>query len=190
MGVLRSLFLEDPRPLWVILAIAEILVLAAWSRGRARWKLWTLAALPLVGVLLGLLDWAVETDYEKVQRSVRTIAQAAQAGNADRLIERISDSYQSGPYRKEHLAALVRWGLPQVTVRPQPSSIFFDGSTATVEQRYRFDSTNRAEFQLNEAITWEGRFAPDPDGEWRLRQVMMISPFERRPEEFLPRSLR
>ena len=191
MTVLRNLFLEDPRTIWVVLGIAEFILLASWTRGRTRWKLWALIALPVAGVLVGLLDWAVETDYEKVRRSVRTISQAAKDGDADRLIQRISDSYESGRFRKKDLAGLVRWGLLQVTVQTLPPTISFEDDRGIVRQTYLFTSTSRASFHIrNESILWEGTFEQDPDGEWRLRKVMMLQPFERQPEEYIPNMLR
>jgi hypothetical protein len=120
---------------------------------------------------------------------VRLISAAAKARDADAVIERISDAYASGPYRKGHLANLVRRSLRQVTVRPAspfPPRISLKGGAVTVRYTYRVDSLPGSGLRIHQDVMWEGTFGPDPDGEWRLREVMMTAPFRRRPEEYVP----
>ncbi len=188
MQLIKGLLLEDPRALWIALGIAEIIVLVVWRRRRGRAALIALFVLPAVGVLLGLLDAAVETDREAVRRSIRMIGRAARSNNGQAVLERISPDYASGPYRKKDLAALVTFGLPQVTVRtPFPAKVTMEGDRAEVRHTYRIDSRSGVQFQIHDSVTWEAVFAEDDDGEWRLRQVLMVEPFQDRPEKYTPR---
>ncbi len=188
MEIMKGLLLEDPRSLWIALGIAEIVVLVLWSRLRPRWSLYVLFALPAVAVLLGLLDLAVETDYEAVCRSVRMMGRAARNRNVDAFVERISPQYASGRYRKEDLAGLVRFGMPQVDVSmPLRADVKMGEPGATVWHTYIIHSRPGARFRLHQAVKWEATFGEDPDGEWRLRAVIMVGPFRGSPEQYRPK---
>jgi hypothetical protein len=189
MEFLRWLFVEDPRTLLILLGLVEIVLLVAWTRGRSRRTLASLAAVLLAAAAVWMLDVLVETDREKVRRSLDALASAAVAGQAERFIERISPAYASGPFRKDDLAALVLEGLAQVRVGTSSPTIEMEEGAAKVTQAYRFSSRPGARFQIPpeyQHVVWEGRFAPDEDGQWRLRQAQMVQPYRFQPEKFLP----
>jgi hypothetical protein len=191
--ILRHIFFEDPLTLWILFGIGAIIAAAVWSRTGSRRALATAGGFVVAGVLVGLLAWMVETDYERLVRSVKMIGRAVESGNATALIERISPEYQNGPYRKEDLAETVRRSLPLVRATSQTPTIRQTDTEATVTQQYIFSAAPGSNARLPEAeigVTWEGKFAPDADGEWRLRSATAIHPERITPEVAARRLLR
>jgi hypothetical protein len=186
MALLRHLLFENPATLLVVFGIAAIISVVAWQRNKSGRVGVAAALFAAAAGLVGLLAWAVETDYEKVVRSVTTIANAAEAGSADTLIERLSPKYQNGPYGKPELSAVARLALRYIRVMPQPPVIQMGEGEATVTQEYRLAPAPGTRMALDAArrdVTWEGKFAPDGDGEWRLRSAIATQPQRIRPEE-------
>jgi len=193
MDILRHFVFEDPLTLLVVFGIAAIIAVVAWQRnksGRAG-----VAAVLFVAAagLVGILAWSVETEYEKVARSVTAIANAAEAGSADAIIERISPKYQNGPYGKPELSAVAQLALRYIRAMPQSPVIQMGEGEATVTQECRLAPAPGMRMALDAArvdVAWEGKFAPDDDGEWRLRSAIATQPQRIRPEEavkYLPK---
>jgi len=193
MDLLRHLVFENPLTLWMTLGLACLVAALIWSRTGSRRALWTLGALLAAMVAVGIAAWAVETDRERVERTLRIMAKAADTGDAEALIERISPEYRNGPFRQEDLAKAVRAGLRAVRATaatpiirmeegrasPRRSEASPWRSRATVTQAYVFRAAPGKQFLLppgQERITWEGTFGPDEDGEWRLRSAIGIRP--------------
>ena len=78
---MKELLFENPLPLYVILAVAELVIVGLWYRARTR----RLAVALLVPLLLAgavtALDLLVQTDREKIQAICRTIAADVEQGN-------------------------------------------------------------------------------------------------------------
>ncbi|MGB2754270.1 MAG: hypothetical protein WBE00_04085, partial [Phycisphaerae bacterium] len=111
MDILKHLFLEDPLSLWIGLALAEIVTLIVWWQSRSRRAAIGLVAFPAAALAVGLVAWAVETDYERLVRTLEVMGRAADTGDAEALIERVSPEYQpasprgvNGRARREDLA--------------------------------------------------------------------------------------
>jgi hypothetical protein len=180
--MLRHILLEDPLPLWILCGLVAIACLAVWSRTRAFTPLAIAAGCVVAAGAVGLIAALVETDRERVQRSVSLIARAAESGDADRLIERISPEYKNGPYGKEELAFAVQQALKKVHITADDPIINMDDRQATVTQQYHFESAGGGQTLPYPPVTWEGKFAPDPDGQWRLRSATAIYPERMTPE--------
>jgi hypothetical protein len=193
MDILRHLVFEDPTTLLVVFGIAAIIAVVAWQRNKSGRAMIAAVLFAVAAALVGILAWAVETDYEKVMRSVTTIANAAEAGNADALIERISPKYQNGPHGKQELAGVARQALVVIRAMPQSPVIQMGEGEATVTQEYRLAPAPGTRMALDAArrdVTWEGKFAPDDDGEWRLRSAIATQPQRICPEDavkYLPK---
>jgi hypothetical protein len=184
--ILRHIFFEDPLTLWILFGIGAILAAAVWSRTGSWWALVTGGALVAAAVVVGLVAWLVDTDYERLVRSVNAIGRAVETGNVDAFIERISPEYQNGPFRKEDLAEAARKAMPLVRATPRsPQRITWNDTAteATVTVQYIFSRVSgKGPGEGEIAVTWEGKFAPDPDSEWRLRSAMAIHPDRIAPE--------
>ena len=193
MDILRHLFFENPLPLWIALGIAALGAGVFWSRTGSRRAMWIAMALVDAAVVLAAVAWLVETDYEKVARTLAAMSRAAGAGDADAFIERISPQYSGEGAGKEQIAGIVRLGLSQLRVQTEDPGIRMAGGQAVVTQVYRFTPASAPGAAVSQDLgrwTWEGIFAPDADGEWRLRSAMATSPQRLSPQaaaKFLPR---
>ena len=200
MDILKHLFLENPLSLWIGLALAEIVTLIVWWQSRSRRAAIGLAAFPAAALAVGLVAWAVQTDYERLVRTLEVMARAADTGDAEALIERISPEYQpasprgvNGRARREDLAAVVRLGLRHVRATAATPTIQWEDGRAVVRQTYLFRPAPGSRFDAGQPfrdVVWEGVFQPDADREWRLRSAVAIRPVRVTPEEgvrYLPR---
>jgi hypothetical protein len=196
MDLVRHLVLEDPTTLWIALGIVAVIAGLWWRRTGRRAAAGLLIAALVLAVAAGLVARLVETDYEKVARTLGTISDAADEGLPDALIERISPDYRNGAagFTKENLASAVRLGLDRLRASAERPTIRMQGGRATVTQAWTFrPAPGSVAARLPpqyERVVWEGEFAPDPDGEWRLRSATAIQPQRRTPEEaarFVPR---
>jgi len=193
MDILRHLFLEDPLSLWIGLALAELVTFLVWWQSRSRRSAIGLAALPAAAIAVGLLAWAVETDFERLMRTLDVMASAVDSGDAEAFIERISPDYQNGRARREDLAAVVRLSLRHVRAKAATPTILWEDGRAVVRQTYLFRPAPGSRFDAGQPfrdVEWEGVFLPDADGEWRLRSAVATRPVRVTPEEgvrYLPK---
>jgi len=192
MHVIRHLIFENPTTLLVALGIAAVVCGTVWHRtGSSAWRL--AAALCIaVGLLIGILATTIETDRERLVRTLKTMGRAVDDGRPQAFADCISDQYKSGSLDKDGLANLVRRGLQYVRASADVPHVVMTDSVATVTQTYVFrpaPGTPTVISKTYERVTWEGEFAPDADGRWRLRAARAIRPREMLPQEaarFLP----
>jgi hypothetical protein len=191
MELLRHLLFEDPLSLWIVLGIVALVSLGVWARFRSEKALWATAGCVLAGIALAVLAWAVETDRENIIRTLDIMAAAIERGDATAFNERISPAYKNGPSgTKERLAAIVEVAIKRVHVSAvgDPFIDLKEGE-AVVQQDYTFQYRIYRPGPVGEIgqaiqpVTWEGAFAPDADGEWRLRSATAIKPQQITPEE-------
>jgi hypothetical protein len=186
MDLIRYLLFENPLTLLVALGMAALTAGIAWVRGGSRRARTAAIACLAAGAGLTILAWAVETDRERLTRTLRTMAMAADTGNADAFIERVSADYRNGPPDKAVLAAVVRLGLQQLRATADTPIIDLRQGEATVVQVYQFRPAPGSRMILStgyDRVTWEGVFAPDSDGQWRLRCAVATQPRRITPEE-------
>jgi len=187
MDLIRHLLFENPLSLWIALGLVAVAAGAIWTRTRSEKALWVAAGSVMAGLGLAVLAWAVETDREKVIRTLDMMASAVEKGQTTALIERVSPEYKNGRFSKDDLAEAVTAALPRVRISGtgDPTITMGDGE-ATVQQEYVFQIQQGSDATfagVQIPVTWEGRFAPDPDGQWRLRSAIAIKPERITPEE-------
>ena len=193
MDLLRYLIFENPLTLWIVLGMAAIACGLVWTRTGSRQARAAAVTLIAIAAAVAVLSWLVETDHERLIRTLDTMGKAAATGNADMFVERISPLYQSGSAGKEDLASVVRLGLQYVRAATETPTIVMTDGRATVTQACRFTPAPGLRMPLPpeaQRVVWEGQFAPDGDGEWRLRAAVALSPKRMAPEEavrYLPR---
>jgi len=186
MDLIQYLLFENPASLWVVLGVAAVCLAVAWRRSRDRRLLVALLAMPAAALVLAALDAAVETDYERILRTLATMRRAVAEGDAETFIERISPDYRNGRFTKEDLARVVWRGMLQVRARGALPRIDRQPGKVTVIQAYHFEPAPGSRTALppsHQTVEWEGVFAPDADGEWRLRRATALKPVRMTPEE-------
>ena len=193
MGLTRYLVFENPTTLWILLIIVAVVCGTIWRRtGSQRCRAAAVACMA-AGVVVGILASVVETDREKLQRTLKTMSGAMAGGHVETFIGCISPAYQSGGHGKAALAGVVRRGLEVIRADAETPRIALGDSDAVVTQVCRFYAAPGSKLMLPpeaHRVVWEGRFAPDPDGEWRLRSATVVSPRRMTPEQaaqYLPK---
>jgi len=186
MTLLHYLVFDNPAALLVVLVIGAVLLGTIWRRTGAagcRWAAFTCIA---AGVLVTLVAYLVETDRERLDRTLRTMADAVDEGRPEPFIACISPDYEGGALGKDGLADIVRQGLTHVRASAAAPTVRMDDGRATVTQTYRFRPAPGSRTPVAERrppVVWEGTFGPDADGEWRLRSARAVSPRVMLPQE-------
>ncbi len=186
MDLIRHLLYENPTTLLVALIIATVVLGTIWRRSGSRGCRW--AAVACIAVALGvtLLAWAVETDRERLQATLETMAEALDEGRPGPLIGCISPQYRSDSLNKDGLADIVRRGLKYVRAATEAPQVAMGDGEALVTQASRFRPAPGSRVMLPQPyqrVVWKAVFAPDADGEWRLRSARVVSPREMLPQE-------
>jgi len=186
MDLLTHLVLENPTTLLVLLIITTIIMGMLWRRSGSSRCRFAAGACVAAGFLVLLVAYLVETDRERLQRTLATMGEAADHGRAEVFIERLSPAFRTGSLDKAGMAGIVRRGLAVVRVKADRPVIVMGDGRATVTQSYRFRSVPEAGAALPPAyqrIVWEGAFRREADGEWRLTAAKAVHPREMLPEE-------
>ena len=186
MDILRHLVFENPLSPCIVLGLVAVAAGLIWSRTGSRRALAVIVAAGGAAAILAILSIAVETDQERVDRSLRMMAQAGARGDAEALIERISPQYGNAPAARDSIVAVVRFGLGRVRVSAGDPAIRMGDKQATVTQTYRFSPAPGQKFALppsHDYVTWEATLAPDADGQWRVRAATAVRPERMSPEE-------
>jgi hypothetical protein len=188
MDVVVHLLFEDPIPLCILFGLCALVAGIICQRAGSTRAMTVAFVCVALAMGVALLAWLVETDREKVARTVKTMAAAGEAGDAAKFLACVSPSYENGPFKKEDLAKVVEMGFKYVRVSVEPPAIriHHQTETAMVTQVYRFLPAPGAPATLPPEYrtwTWEGTFAPDPDREWRLRAAVAMQPEHTTPEE-------
>ena len=192
MHLLQYLVFENPLTLWLILGMAAVIAGVVWSRTGSRRAAIVASVCIVDALVLGLVAHLVETEHEKLLRTLEVMGRAVETGQADALIERISPAY-SAAGGKDALASVVQRGLTFVRATAATPQIAERPGEATVTQTLRFSAAPGSRLPLPldmQNVTWEGVFAPDPDGEWRLRASTVVQPQRMSVEQaarYLPR---
>ena len=193
MDLIKYVIFENPWTLWVLLLVAAVVCGTIWRRTGSSGCRAAAVGCVAAGVLVGILTWAVETDREKLKRTLKTMSDAMEAGHVETFIACISPGYKSGSQGKAALAAVVRRGLEVIRAEAETPTVAFGEADALVRQPCRFYPAPGAKLMLPpeaHRVVWESVFAPDPDGEWRLRSATVVSPRRMTPEQaaqYLPR---
>jgi hypothetical protein len=186
MDALRYFVFENPATLLVVLLIATVLLGTLWRRTGKPAARGAAGVCLAVALLVALLAWLVETDRERLQRTLETMARAADAGRPEAFIERISPDYRSDGLGKEGMADIVRHGLEYVRASAGGHTVRMEDDAATVTQTYRFRAAPGMRAPVADRfprVEWQGTFGPDADGEWRLRSARVLSPRPMLPQE-------
>ena len=184
MDLIKYLLFEDPTALWVVLGVAWLVVLVLWRRSASPGLIRPLVVLPLAAVGFLALALLVETDHEAVLRSLDMMAQAADRGDAAAFLERVSPDYRTGSADKAAFSRAVEIGFGQYrAVAGKPVALLKtleDGMRVfDVAQDYEFRPAPNGKMPLPPQwrnVAWEGAFAKDKDGQWRLISATAVKP--------------
>ena len=122
MSTIVRTFTEDPWTLFLLLALAELLlVVTVKRRGQGVW-LKLVIAVPIVAVGLLVLEWLIVTDREELQANVRAAARALQDEEMETFLVHFSPAYEFAGLDYE---TLQRWTQAFADTYKLKSTTFF-----------------------------------------------------------------
>jgi hypothetical protein len=191
-------WLFEGRPaVYVSLAAVGFVMLVAWVQNRKRLWLIGVGTVVVLAGLYYLLDRAVETDREQVERKVEEMAAAVRPRNVEAILRNVSDRFNRGGRDK---ASFRQWvsahiGLvEEVKVwdfgRPDDflGTVPLPGE-ATPAETIRVTFLAKASGGMamgGPANPCEARFIRDPDGQWRMLDFQVFNPVITNQPEAIP----
>lgn len=186
MDMLRYLLFENPLTLCVVLGLVALGAAVFWSRtGSRRAGAVAIACCGLAAALV-LVAWMVETDRERVARTLDIMSIAASRGDAETFIAQVSPDYDTAAGGKAGMSMVVQTAMKLVRGRGETPAITIEGGRATITQVYHFSPAPGSRMVVPpqyESFTWEGVLAPDADGRWRLRSAIATRPERMTPQD-------
>lgn len=170
MESLKVTFFEDPVRAYVVLAVAEAMLLLAWRATRTRRSLLYLLIPPvLAGGVLALAALVV-TDRERIEAASRAIAAAVEAGDVGAVARHVDEQYGGYCGSREALLEMARrthaaMGLRKVRI--VASRIDVEGAEARMTVRTAVAYDGGAFGAGGMGITWRVRWARRADG-WKV----------------------
>jgi hypothetical protein len=104
MEWLKSIFFEDPTYVYVGLGLAMLGLLIIWRRRRGSGWLAAMLAMPLLAVAVFIVERAVVTDREVIDRHCQEIAQDLSAGKLDAAQLYLDDDFSGGLWPTKAMA--------------------------------------------------------------------------------------
>ena len=161
----------------LLLLVGGNLLVLWWSR-RDRHALKAVAAVAGVVLLYFLLDVLHETPREKVEATIKEMADAASKHDLDRLFRHVSDNfkYQSSDkkaFRDRVRSALERYDVKNVRVKDlRFLNMDVDAGRMTV----RVAGTASTNQEWSMALPCELDFVREGDAEWQMRAIRFYNP--------------
>ncbi len=171
METMKSLFLEDPTTLYVILGVAMLGLLLGWHYRRQKILL-KLAALPiLLAGGLFILDAAVMTDREELHRDIRNLAERVEARQIDGALEYLDPNYRGFRGDREGLANAIRVDsrmddLEEIRIGNFSVDVHGRQATMRVQSVLKVSGSYAGTYALNWTLYWIKR----PEG-WRIEEI-------------------
>ena len=168
---------EGHLSVYVLLAAATVLLIVVGARTRNRRWFASAAGVVALAGLYCLLDFAVETDREQIQRKVKAMAAGLKApANLDAVLENVSDSFHC-PFadsktalREKAREQIKTWNITEVRISDlRCGEISRERKTAVAEFRAKVIG----EFGTLEAapVFCKATFDYQPPHGWRMREL-------------------
>lgn len=180
MDTIKSVLFENPLAIYIVLALAEVVLGWMWYTRRDRRLVRWLLVVPAVGLVVGLTAWLVVTDNEKIQRNLKDMSAAVVAGDIDALGTYLDATCYapvggSSIDRKELLdrgrEVISRYQVRQIKLESIDTAI--SGPNASTLLGTRIYLSNFITDSI--AITWKMQWGKR-DGQWRLTAVQIDKP--------------
>jgi hypothetical protein len=168
---------EGRASVYIFLAALAGVMLYVWWRRRKRSYLYAaVGAVALAGVYF-LLDRAVETDREQIERKLTEMAGAVRERAPERIFAHISESFRLGTVNRAGFREYVgmvdrnRWVDELKVWDFEFAPDFKETGRVAFKAKPTGTMTGGAPFYRVEAV-----FHRDPDGEWRLQTFQLFNP--------------
>jgi hypothetical protein len=169
---------EGRSPVYLVLSIAVIILLAVWSQTRRRrWLIAVAVVAGLVG-LYALLDVLIETPYEQMVRKVNEMAAVAHTRDPASLRANLADDFNFHGMTKDDFLRAAEGRIRSGEVRDVLVWDFDHGAIAEPDRR-------ELVFLLKVKTTWTrdelffrclATFMRGADGQWRMQRIELFDP--------------
>jgi hypothetical protein len=170
---MKELFFENPLPIYVALALAEILIAGLWHRGRTRRLAAALLIPPLLAAAAMTLDLLVVTDREKIETALKTIASSVERGDLRACQPYLADDFEGwGGSREGAIEAGERawrtYGIRKVGLSGVKIEVFDSRASVTARSIVTYNAPGFGEGRAS--LDWTASWALR-DGQWRIINV-------------------
>jgi ketosteroid isomerase-like protein len=180
-------FLSDPsQSLYIILVAIAVVLAAVAVRRQRRSDLFNflIVAIPLLALVL--IDVAVESPREQVEKAIKEMGTATRAKKVDDVFKHISDSFKYKSLDKKGLQDKARQaeaiGFGGISEYDLARSGFRAIDANTIEQGFRVKHNGQPEAHFYVV----GTFKKDTDGQWRLSTFKVFDPVNIKDEKDIP----
>ena len=170
MESLKVTLFEDPVRAYVVLAVAEAMLLLAWRATRTRRSLLCLLIPPVLAAGAFALAALVVTDRERIEAALGEIAAAVEAGDVGAVAGHVDEEYSGYCGSREALLEMARrthgaMGLRKVRILDSRIDVEGAGARMSVQTAVTYDGGAFGPGGLG--ITWRVRWARRADG-WKV----------------------
>jgi hypothetical protein len=161
--------------IYLILAVAAVILIALWFRDRRRGWLYGLGVVALLAGVFFLLDLSVETPTKQIKRKLQLMAQGVRKKDTKAIFDHVSDEFNweqlNKAQFKEVVDRLVQNGMVNDLVIWDEKFPDADGSVV-------FMAKPKAPGLLKDEAMFRVRakFVRDPDKQWRLKSFTVHNP--------------
>lgn len=185
---LSSLFLENPLPVYVVLALVEAVLLGLWRWGAMRWARTALVVPVALAAAVALVAHFVKTDREQIAEVLDEIASGAQAGSLEPARAYLDPAlkvpapgmvglvvrFNREQFLERARTALATYPIRSAEVTHVQTSIAGANATSIVETHATIEFAEyRGTAPFN--ATWKLQWAKRPEG-WRIVRLEVLSP--------------
>jgi hypothetical protein len=169
---------EGRLSVYAFLLLVGGILLVLWRSLRDRQALKVVAAVAGLALLYFLLDILHETPREKVEATIKEMADAASKHDLDRLFRHVSENfkYQNSDkkaFRDRVRSALDRYDVKNIRVKDlRFLNMDLDAGRMTV----RVGGTASTNQEWSMALPCELDFVREGDGEWRMKAIRFYNP--------------
>jgi hypothetical protein len=175
---------EGHLAVYVTLAAAALVLLAAWWNTRRGLWVVGLALVLLAAGAYWLLDRLVVTDHEHVEQAVLSMADGVRAHSTDAVMRHVSERFRLGGMNSSGFRELVNRALQEgwveeITVKDfefLPASSTGAGARSSDVIRVSFRGAAWGGRADSRPFRCEADFVRDPDGQWRLASFQVFDP--------------
>jgi ketosteroid isomerase-like protein len=168
-------------PVFLLLAVAVVVLLAVWFRTRDRrcaWALAVAAGLLLIYSLYQLVR--SETPGEQIERKTKEMAAAVKRKDMEAIFQHVSEEFKFGPFDKTAMRAYARqvtgndeltdvevWNFEPAKINPAKAG---EKATATISFSMKPKGNNIPDGTMFRVVA---TFVQDADGQWRMQTFIL-----------------
>lgn len=165
---------EGRLTVYLVLAVAALILLGLWTRDRRRGWLGAVAGVAVLIGLVALLDWLVETRREQIERKLQEMARAVPKKDAEAIFRHLARDFRAS-------------GMERTTFRSYVERALRDGLVSDLQiwgpqfpdetGKVTFFAKPESSYTRGEYFLIRAEFTREGEKEWRLKGFQIFNPF-------------